>query len=216
MIAEMPKEVAEDTETGIPRENTHRPDAPFYETPEEKAELLEALGSRDPYARINVEQEEAQNSAHREKVDELIAKAEVEERALAGTRAGLGIPHQGGQLAELKEVKKRLDEDQHHIELAAEHEHTLDSLSEFSSEEREHIAKTGRTKEGEYLHDKHGKRLHADLAKELAHMYIRNGGPHMNWGDVLKLGEVADKILHDIVSVVKGVFGGGEEKSLAE
>ncbi|HBV00921.1 MAG TPA: hypothetical protein DEF00_00810 [Candidatus Taylorbacteria bacterium] len=172
--------------------------------------LRQLQESRNPEDKVNV-------ASERENVDEslghvakLIEKEKEKSEKLGAVRQDLGVPHEDGEtLQKLEEARKTLEEEQRHIELAGEYNDVLDSFSELSREELEHIAETGETRKGESVQSKYGKEIHSDVAKELASMHL-GGKLHVTWGALTKLGQVADKILHDMVSAVKGIFRGPE------
>lgn len=181
--------------------------------------LLERLKHpRNPDEEIQVSKDRETVEAQLKQVGRLIEKEKEREGALGAVRQRLGSPHEkGGKLKELEEAKEQLEEDAKHIELAATYNDTLDSFSDLSHEEREHIEKTGKATNGKHLYDRHGEKIESDVAKELAHLY-KSGGRRLTWGTTRRIGQVADKILHDVVSAVKGVFrgtgdGGGARKS---
>ena len=184
--------------------------------------LLEKLKTpRNPDEDVKVSEARDSVKEHLGQVAKLIEREKEKEKSLDEVRKDLALPYgEGETLKKLEEARKQLEEDARHIELASEYNETLDSFSDLSSEERKHIAETGKTRKGEYLKDRHGKKIESDIAKELAHLYAE-GGRRITWRMARKLGQVADRILHDIVSAVKGVLRGtgngeGEEKSLAE
>ena len=190
----------------------------FYPEGDASALLERLKDFRNPEEEINVSEERDTVKARLEQVNRLIEKEKKRDDSLGAVRQGLDAPHEkGGTLKELEKAKEQLEEDARHIELAATYNDTLDSFSDFSHEEREHIEKTGKTRSGEHLHDKHGKRIESDVAKELAHLYS-SGGRRMTWGATRRLSQVVDRVLHDVVSAVKGIFrgtgdGNGAKKS---
>ena len=138
-------------------------------------------------------------------LDKRIKREEEKETALAAARAGLNAPHEPGEtLQELKAAREQLLEDKKHLEFADKHEPVFDELADLSESEREHVAKTGKTKDGRFFHDKDGHRVREDVAKELAQSYIHGGG-RLSW-EVSELGKVVEKILHDVTSAVTGTI----------
>lgn len=182
--------------------------------------LLERLKApRNPDKEVEVVSEREAARKKLEQVAKLIEKEKEKEQPLGAVRQGLGIPHDGGEtLKKLEEAKEKLEEEQRHIELASEYNDVLDSFSDLSGEEVRHIAETGKTKKGGSIRNKYGKEIHSNLAKELAHMHSQ-GGRRVTWREIRELGKVVDRILHDVVLAVKGMFkgsGGGEESAHAE
>ena len=178
---------------------------------------------RDPNAPVDVKHEKESVGKKLEAVAALIAKEKEKDGALGNVRAELGVAHETGEtLKDLEKAREELKAHERNIELAEKYNDVLDSFgdsSKFSREDIQSIAETGKTQKGKSVHDRHGKELHSDLAKELGHMY-QNGGRQVTWGDLAQLGKIVDKILHDVVSVVKGIFkgtgGGGERKTTAK
>lgn len=181
--------------------------------------LQQVQKSRNPEDKVDVAVEREDADKRLRQVSELIEKEKEKTEKLGAVRQGLGVPHEdGGTLKKLEEARETLEEEQRHIELAGEYNDVLNSFSELSREEIEHIVETGKTKKGESIRDKHGKEIHSDVAKELAHIHL-NGGRHVTWKALEQLGKVVERILHDVVSAVKGMFKGargGEEKSRAK
>ncbi|KKW11710.1 MAG: hypothetical protein UY50_C0008G0036 [Parcubacteria group bacterium GW2011_GWA2_49_9] len=171
----------------------------------------------DPDEEVLVSQELHGINADIGELDKRIARKKEEEAALGNARAKLGAPHEAGEeLKELEAAREKLIEDKRNLEFADKHEPVFDELSNLSESEREHVAQTGRTKDGRFFHDKDGKRVREDVAKELAESYIAGGG-RLTWGSLRKLGKVVERILKDITGVVKGIFRGGEgEQTFAE
>lgn len=181
--------------------------------------LQQVQESRNPEDKVGVASEREGIDKRLEQVTTLIEKEKEESVSLGAVRQDLGVPHESGEtLKKLEEAKETLEEEKRHIELASEYNDVLDSFSELSSEEIQHIAETGKTRKREAIRSKYGKEIHADIAKELAHMY-KSGGRRVTWREIQTLGKVVDRILHDMVSAVKGIFKRskeGEEKSRAE
>ena len=184
------------------------------EPPVDFEALLEQLSAeRNPEEKVNVAAERERVSRGLEHVDTLLEREKEENQSLEAVRQGLQVPHEdSGAVKKLEEAKARLEEEQGHIELAAEWNDVLDSFSELSGGELQHIADTGMTRKGKAIYNKHGKELHSNLAKELARMHLA-GGRHVTWGQLRTLRMAVDRILHDIGSVVKGIFkGSGQEQ----
>ena len=181
--------------------------------------LRQLQESRNPEDKVDVVSEREDVTENLGRVATLIEKEKEQNEKLSAVRQDLGVPHESKEtLQKLEEARKTLEEEQRHIELAGEYNDVLDSFSELSREEMEHIAETGKTKKGESIRSKYGKEIHSDVAKELAHMHLC-GGRHVTWQALDKLGKVVDRILHDVVSAVKRMFkdsGGGEEKAHRE
>src|SRR3989338_924923 len=116
-----------------------------------------------------------------------------------------------------EEERKTLEEEQRQVELAGEYNDVLSSFSELGSEEVRHIAETGTTSKGETIHNKYGKEIRSNVAKELARIPLGGKG-RVRWDALTKLGQGADRILHDLASAVKGIFrssegGGAQERT---
>lgn len=185
----------------------------FYPKGDASALLERLRDFRNPEEEINVSEERDTVRARLEQVSRLIEKEREKDDSLRVAREGLKTPHEkGSKLKELEEAKEQLEEDARHIELAATYNDTLDSFSDLSHDEREHIARTGKTGKGKHLYDRHGKKIESDVAKELAHLY-KSGGRRMTWGATRRLSQVADRILHDVVSAVKGIFRGTGDRN---
>ncbi|MDO8620172.1 MAG: hypothetical protein Q7R64_02385 [bacterium] len=179
----------------------------FYPAGDASALLEKLKAPRNPDAEVQVSEERETVEAQLKQVDKLIEKEKEKEGPLATIRGELGSPHKAGDtLKKLEEAKEKLEEDQKHIERASEYNHTLEELHGYSDEEREHIAKTGKKRDGTYLKDKHDQKVDSHLAKELAHLY-QKGGRRMTWGATRRLGQVADQILKDVKGAIKGIFG---------
>lgn len=174
--------------------------------------LLEQLNAaRNPDEKIDVAAERERVGERLGRVTELIEKEKQKESALGAVREELQVPHEASAaLSQLEEAKETLEEEQRHIELAEEWNEVLTSFSDLSPEEIRHIAKTGRKLNGESVY-RHGKEIHSDLARELAGMY-QKGGRHITWGTLNTLRQVADAILKDVISAVKGIFRGREHE----
>ncbi len=176
-------------------------------------ELLESLQApKSPEKEVDVRKGGEQLRAQHQQITKLLEKEREREHSLQGTRAELGVPHENGEtLKKLEEAKEQIEENQHEIELAGEFNDVLDSFGDMSSEEREHIARTGKKKNGESIYDKNGKAIGGDLAKELAHLYGK-GGRRVTWRELQQLGKVAERLLKDAVSIIKGIFTGSDEE----
>lgn len=181
----------------------------FAPDPEDQMRAAEAFLAdfetpRDENAEVQVSQELHDVNADIGEVDKRIAKEKEKETALGNVRASLGASHETGEtLKELEAAREQLIEDKRHLEFADRHETVFDELSGLSESEREHVAKTGKTRDGRFFHDKDGNRVREDVAKELAQSYIHGGG-RLTWGSLRKLGKVVEKILHDVTSAVTG------------
>jgi len=203
---------------------------PFAPDPEDQlrdtqAFLADLDTPRDENEEMHVPQELHEVNANIAELDKRIARKKEEETALGNVRAGLDVPHEtGSTLTQLEAARKRLEEEKRRLEFADMHEPAFDELSDLSSSEQEYIAKTGKTRDGRSLHDKNGERVRENVAKELAHTYMRGGG-HLTLKDLRKLEKVADKVLHDVTSAftgtVKSMFMGspnpkkGDEQSFS-
>ncbi len=173
--------------------------------------LLEQLNApRSPDEEVQVASERENVDKRLEQVATLKEKEKEKDEKLGAVRQDLGVPHENGEtLKELEEAEKRLKEEQRQLELAGEYNDVLDSFSDLSTDEIRHIAETGKTKKGESIHNKYGKEIHSDVAKELARMHGK-GGRRVTWREIQELGKVVDRILHDVVSAVKGMFKGSK------
>ncbi len=184
---------------------------PFAPDPEDQVQddrsfLADFETPRDENAEVKVSKELHDLKADIGELDTRIARKKEEEAALGNVRASLGTPHEAGDtLKELEAAREQLLEDKRHLEFAEKHETVFDELSGMSESEREYVAKTGKTKDGRFLHDKDGKRVQEDVAKELAHSFNAGGG-RLTWGSLRKLGKVVEKILHDVTSAVTGTI----------
>ncbi|MEK7170403.1 MAG: hypothetical protein AAB767_03890 [Patescibacteria group bacterium] len=213
MSIEHPAQAADDTENDAAEELPSRRIAtgPFAPDPEDQLRdarsfLAEVETPRDENAEVRVPEELQDLNTGIGELDKRIKREEEKETALAAARAGLNAPHEPGEtLQELKAAREQLLEDKKHLEFADKHEPVFDELADLSESEREHVAKTGKTKDGRFFHDKDGHRVREDVAKELAQSYIHGGG-RLSWGSLRKLGKVVEKILHDVTSAVTGTF----------
>ncbi len=182
-------------------------------------ELLKQVEvSRNPEEKVNVTEGREKVGKNLQKIDDLIEKEKEKDAALGGVRESLGVPHEGGAtLQKLEEAKEHLEQESRDIELAGEFNDILESFddpSHFSSEDIEHIARTGTKKDGSAIHDRHGKEVRGNIARELAHLYGK-GGRHVTWGTTKKLSEMVDKILDEmVISVVKGILQFSSEMQL--
>lgn len=176
-------------------------------------ELLETLKkTRVPEEKVDVASEREAVGERLQHVTERIEEEQQKNESLAVVRQELQVPHETSDtLKQLEEARETLEEEQRHIELAGEYNEVLDSFSDLSLEEISHIAETGKTLNGEVIRTANGKELHADLARELARIHL-GGGRRITWGNLHTLRQVIDRILHDVVSVVKGVFKGAEHE----
>ena len=228
---EVPEDAEEETDTELlnsPRRIGTLSD--YYDDEKRGSQFYENLETtRNPEDKIDVavEREEIDNKLG--EVTKLIESEEAKEHPLSAARGELGIKHSDGEaLSKLKEAKKKLEEQKHDIELAGQFNEVLDGFGDMSSEERAHIAETGKNLKGESLRDTYGNKIRSDVAKELAHLY-QKGGRHVTWGQLKKLGKVAERILLDVTTAlkdtVKSIFGGktserrgveGEEQAHAE
>lgn len=174
------------------------------------ATLLERLNTtRNPDEKVDVAAERESVGERLEHVSQLIEKEKRKENTLGAIRQELQVPHETSDtLKQLEEARETLEKEQRHIELAGEWNEVLTSFSELSPDEVKHIARTGRMKNGESVYDKKNRReLDSALARELAGMYV-NGGRYVTWGALNTLRQVADAVLNDVVSAVKGIFKG--------
>ncbi|MDO8593924.1 MAG: hypothetical protein Q7R93_00195 [bacterium] len=174
------------------------------ESGDAKAFLDKLSVSRDPSREVDVEGDGDDIGKERKNLDVLIEKEKERERALGDARGGLGIPHEKGDtLKKLEAAKEELEEDARHVELASEYNEVLDSFTskKISSEERDHIAKTGKMLDGTAL-KMHGKEIHSDIAKELGSLH-KAGGHRVTWGTLKIIGKVVDRVLNDVVEAAK-------------
>ena len=202
----------------------------YYDDEKGGSQFYEDLKlTRNPEDKVDVAAELEENSDKYQHITKRIEKLEAKEHPLGAARESLGIKHSDGEaLSKLKEAKKELEEQRHEIELAGQFNEVLDGFGDMSSEERAQIAKTGKNLKGESIRDTYGNKIRSDVVKELAHLY-QKGGRHVTWGQLKKLGKVAERILLDVTTAVKdtvkSIFGGktserrgveGEEQAHAE
>lgn len=172
--------------------------------------LAQMEASRAPEAEVDAPAERERVSREQKRVAALLEEEKERNEKLRAARQGLGIPHEDGErVRELEEAKKRLEEEEHTLELASEYNDVLDSFGQLSKGEIQHIAETGKTSGGESVRSRTGKEVHTDIARELAGLHLR-GGRRVTWGTINQLEEIADRVLHDIVSAVRGIFRGPE------
>lgn len=225
MILENFQKVADNTEDDAVEEVISRRIAtgPFAPDPEDQMRdiqdfLADIETPRDENAEVRASQELQDVNADIGELDKRIAKEKEKETALESVRAGLKAPHEtGDELKRLEAAREQLLEDKKHLEFAEKHENIFNDFSQPSGSDPEHVAKTGRKKDGSLFHDKYGNEVREDVAKELAQSYIHGGG-RLTWGSLRKLGKVVEKILSDVTvaftDTVKSMFTGssGGEK----
>ncbi|HCB35820.1 MAG TPA: hypothetical protein DEP25_04210 [Candidatus Taylorbacteria bacterium] len=173
---------------------------------------------RNPDEEVDALLEQKSVGEDLEKVAKLIEEEKRKNEGLSAVRQSLGVPRENGEIvSKLEEARKTLEEEQRQVELAGEYNDVLSSFSELGSEEVRHIAETGTTSKGETIHNKYGKEIRSNVAKELARIHL-GGKRRVTWEALTKLGQVADRILHDLASAVKGIFrssegGGAQERT---
>jgi hypothetical protein len=185
-------------------------------SPEEIAELK---FSPEPGREIDVVADSASIRRQLEQVTQLLA---TEERELQSARKGLQESElekkaeesrvketEAPRLAQLKEVKAKLEEQNEQLGVADEWQSALDTLHALDTAELESLQKTGLRRNGERLRARR-RALDPLEAMQLASL-ASQGVRRLTWGKFgelfAELMQVADTVLKDILSPFKRMLG---------
>lgn len=180
--------------------------------PSDPEAFLETLNApRDPNAEVDVSLERERTGERLQQVSDLLEKEKTKEASLGAVRAELGIGESAVKEAaveKLEQAKEKLLDEQRQIEHAEEYNDTLESLSKLPDEELQSVLDTGLHKSGARLRTKRGREFSTEEAKKLA-SFAKSGVKRVTWKMLNTMVQVADAVLHDLVSPWKKIIGLG-------